>query len=286
MKVVFRASDIGFSPIFDKGALEAIENGIISSANVMVESDSAIESLKKLRDMPWISLEWHRNLWERATLSPKEIPSMVNEDGFFKWGHDKRSPLRNLVKYDEAYNEFVAEVEIFKTYAGRYPVSTWTYTFDNDMEKAFKDVCERYNIKINPYKDPYLPQPKEFENLQYYMIVLHPDMLDSKQRHGYDLMYYDEYDPIEMIKRYPMKNDVDYMIAMHPGFVDHHVATHSSMRLHRIKEYEFAISEKTREWIKKEKIEIVNQKDMLLGTNDYQQHLKEIGSDLYIGNMR
>ena len=73
---------------------------------------------------------------------------------------------------------------------------------------------------------------------------------------------------------------------MHPGFVDYHVATNSSMRLHRIKEYEFAISEKTKQWIKENKIEIVNQKDMLYGTNEYQQHLKEIGSDLYLGNMR
>ena len=286
MKVVFRASDIGFSSIFDEGALEAIEKGIISSANVMVESDSAIESLKKLKNMPWISLEWHRNLWERAALSPKEIPSMVNEYGFFKWGHDKKSVLRDLVRYDEAYNEFEAEVHLFKTYAGRYPITSWTYTFDNELERAFKDVCAKYNIKINPYKDPYLPQPKEFKDLKYYMIVLHPDMLDSKQGHGYDLKYYDEYNPIEMIKNYPMDVNSKYMIAMHPGFVDYHVATNSSMRLHRIKEYEFAISEKTKQWIKENKIEIVNQKDMLYGTNEYQQHLKEIGSDLYLGNMR
>jgi hypothetical protein len=39
-----------------------------------------------------------------------------------------------------------------------------------------------------------------------------------------------------------------------------------------------------KQWIKENRVELINQRDALYGTHEYQQHLKDIGSDLYMGN--
>lgn len=59
----------------------------------------------------------------------------------------------------------------------------------------------------------------------------------------------------------------------------------SRCNLHRCKEHEAAVSEEFKNWIIENHVELINFRDALYGTDEFQQHLKEINSPLWIGNM-
>lgn len=70
-----------------------------------------------------------------------------------------------------------------------------------------------------------------------------------------------------------------------PGYCGDHIMAESTCNLHRCKELEAVTSQELKNWIVENKIELVNQRDVLYGTSQFQDHLKAIGSPLWIGNM-
>ena len=49
-----------------------------------------------------------------------------------------------------------------------------------------------------------------------------------------------------------------------------------------MKDVEALCDERVIQWIIDNRIELVNHRDALYGTNEYQEHLKETGSPLYL----
>jgi predicted glycoside hydrolase/deacetylase ChbG (UPF0249 family) len=79
-----------------------------------------------------------------------------------------------------------------------------------------------------------------------------------------------------------LDSDNTYVTPWHPGYLDEIVASESSMTLARVKDVEFLCSDEFKQWLVTNKVELVNMKDAIFGTRDYQNHLKAIGSPLYI----
>ena len=46
------------------------------------------------------------------------------------------------------------------------------------------------------------------------------------------------------------------------------------------------MSNEFKEWIINNKIELISQRDAIYGTSEFQNHLKEINSPLWIGNYK
>lgn len=51
----------------------------------------------------------------------------------------------------------------------------------------------------------------------------------------------------------------------------------------RIQDVHALCSEELKNWIRENRIELVNFRDALYGTKEYQNHLRNIGSDLFVG---
>ena len=68
--------------------------------------------------------------------------------------------------------------------------------------------------------------------------------------------------------------DKTYIFSRHPGFLDDYVLGESSCTLQRVKDVEALCDDRVKEWIQKNKIELVNQRDALYGLREYQNHLK------------
>lgn len=83
-RLIYRCDDVGYTESYDLGIFKVLEAGIGCSADVMFDAMHAKEALKKLKEMPWVSIGWHRHLWERPVLDAKEVPSLVDEIGRFK----------------------------------------------------------------------------------------------------------------------------------------------------------------------------------------------------------
>ncbi len=86
-----------------------------------------------------------------------------------------------------------------------------------------------------------------------------------------------------------MPNDSIVQQAWHPGWVDYFVYRLGE-RFNRPRARQFTVARcqdvsalcdpRLFNWIRENKIELINTRDALYGTNEYQEHLRDIGSDL------
>lgn len=283
-RLIFRVDDLGYTPGYDAGAERAFEEGVGTSADVMFDSKDCIEILKWLKDRPWLSIGWHRHLWERPVLPAEEVPSLVNEEGRFKWGH-RHQELMQEATYEDARKEFEAEMKLCYEYLGRYPDTAGLRNDDIPLEHAFQDVLDEYGITYNyfvaerKHKNPDIVDEK-YKNLN----IICKDIATGK---GFALEYFNVYEPLKtmMNVQWTEKEEI-YFYGWHPGYCDEYIMRESTCNLHRCKELEAMISPELKDWILANHIELINQRDAIHGTNEYQNHLKVIDSPLYIGNMK
>lgn len=283
-RLVYRADDVGYTEAFDLGMYKAFEEGIATSADVMLDSLHTVEALKWLKDRPWISIGWHRHLWESPVLPPEEVPSLVDEEGRFKWRH-RKSYLMNEATYDDAYREFKAEAELCKLISGRYPdAASYPWGKENELEKAYGDVIEELQIPANFWYDsPRQQGDPKYEHLHFRQWG-GENFVGGPSR-SFELAHFDEYDPYTRNTSVVWENeDQIWRVGGHPGYCDDHIMAESSCNIHRCKDLEACL--KMKQWVIDNKIELINQRDVFYGTSEFQDHLKEINSPLWIGNMK
>lgn len=284
-RLVYRGEDVGYTEAFDLGFYKVVEDGIATAADVMFDAPHAKEALLWLKERPWISVGWHRHLWESPVLPSEEVPSLVDAEGRFKWRHH-RSDLKKEATYEDAYKEFKAEVEFCKQYLGRIPDTADVFDKDLPLEKAFKDVILAYGIPYNlfnrdgkgcnpEYQDKFDLKPVRFKGY------------GESTAHHFDLNRFDQYDPKGSFLAIEWENDQQiWKIGGHPGYLDEHILKESSCTIHRVKDVEVGIDPDLKQWVLENQIELVNLRDVVNGTSEFQDHLKEINSPLWIGNMR
>lgn len=107
----------------------------------------------------------------------------------------------------------------------------------------------------------------------------------------------ERYDPVRYYTEDPdrileLPDDVIFEQSWHPGYVDYFVYKQGDYGPHakeftsvRTEDVAALTSERLRAWIRENKIELINFRDALFGTNEYQNHLRAIDSDLFVGNM-
>ena len=292
-RLIYRCDDVGYTETYDLGIFKVIDAGIGCSADVMFDAEHAKEALEKVKERPWLSVGWHRHLWERPVLPPEEVPSLVNEQGRFKWGH-RHNELMEEATYEDAYKEFKAEMELCYSVLGKYPDVAGTRASDIPLEKAFRDVCNECNIVTNYFVTAANHRPGAIRGGRPQIQATvdekwadrHIISLPIQVGHQFDIRYIDEYKPI-----IPMTNvtwtekEEIFFYGWHPGFTDLHIWQESTCNIHRVIEHEAAVSEAYRNWIIENKVELINFRDALYGTNEMQDHLKEINSPLWVGNM-
>ncbi len=290
-RLIYRCDDVGYTEAYDLGVFKVIDGNIGCSADVMLDSEHVKEALELIKERPWISVGWHRHLWERPVLPASEVPSLVNEEGRFKWGH-RRQDLMKEATYEDAYKEFKAEAELCYSILGKYPdVASYKENSDIELEKAYKDVVEELGIAANYFTlAPRLDRNGSGRRMEATIKPeyesLHIISANAFSKHGYDMEYWNEYNPIETLTALEWSDKEEiYFYGWHPGFVDDHILAESTCSIHRVRELQHALSDEYKNWIISNKIELINFRDALYGTNEFQDHLKEINSPLWIGNM-
>lgn len=302
MKVIFRADDVGYTDTHNLGTWKTIEEGVVTSCDTMLDTPGFKTACEYLKDKPWISIGWHTHFWGRPVLSAAEVPSMVNAEGRFKWRKDRKAA--DEVDYDEAVKELRAQLERCKDWLGRLPDTTGLgaigpggsarraqglgpETHEGPLSRALRTVCDEYGIvygfmggvgyngKVNVPDEKYRAL-----NIQEWIDLSHKH---SKSLNVVDFPFYD---PLGSILEMPIDDSVIYMRSQHPGYLDDYVLTESSCTIPRVKDVEALCSPTLKQWIIANRIELVNHRDALYGTHEYQDHLKEIGSPLWLGNMK
>jgi chitin disaccharide deacetylase len=288
MKMIIRADDVGYTNVTNLGTFEAIERGVVTSADVMLDTPGTQEALERLKEFPWISVGWHTHFWGAPVLAPGEVPSLVEKaTGRFK--QNIRSS--NEVAFEEVLLECCAEINRCIRIFGRAP-DTAEY-MDSTFGQACRQVCDEYGIAYD-FARRDNRQVRVSEKWAHRKILIadpgpaYADVLTDS------IVEFEKYDPVKYYtedRGHLLDHSEDEIVeqSWHPGYLDpysyHHGDYGKNARyftLARIVDVEALCSDRLRDWIKQKKIELVNFRDALYGTREYQNHLRLTGSDLAV----
>lgn len=297
MKLIVRADDVGYTNVCNIGAFETIYNGVTTAADLMLDTPGAVDAMERLKELPWISVGWHGHFWGSPVLDPSAVPTMYNpQTGHFRTDLNRAED----VSYDECIAEMRAQMDRCAKIMGRVPDTGMAHG-ESPFSRAMKDICKEYGIVtdfawqkpfFSPDPDKSFRAPAQFADRKIYMGI----------GGGYAMKYINNNDIKEHVKYDPLPDlfdgsllgevpeDGTGVFVLHPGYVDHYV-THEGDQGPNAPNYlivrpvdVYALcSQEIKNWIKENKIELCSFTDALYGNRKYQNHLRAIGSDLYMG---
>ncbi len=359
-KMVVRADDIGMSKFCNIGSFEAIENGVVTAADVMLDSPGTEDALERLTKFPWLSVGWHTHMWGAPVADPKRVPSLIEKSGEFAGRFRTDLSQAQDVVFEEALLELRAQMERCVKILGKAPDTGGGGRGTAPWGRAMAQVSEQFglignftvnappNAKTKAYSDKYNQRIRDAkaageEWAKYYNLpgaapagapaapaagrggapnapaqappqppaggqgpdpqfaarkIIMPagtfayiDLLtDSigKVEQFYDpVLFYTE-DRVGILDYPP---DYVFAQAWHPGYVDYYTYRLGE-RANRPRAQQFVVGRtqdvaamcdpRLKNWIKQNRIELVSFRDAMYGRSDYQDHLKVIGSDLYM----
>ncbi len=304
MKLVIRGDDVGYSKVCNIGSFEAVENGVVTSMDVMLDTPGTIDALERLRAYPWISVGWHCHFWGSPVLGSNTVPTLYDaaRDGFrtdLYWAED--------VCFDEALAELRAQLELCVRILGRAPdvggsLANSPAAAGSPFSRALQQVHEEFHIVTDfmgtdlggvrlPASDQWSDRQIYIRGLMEYCRPLRTAPLTAA---GWtdSITALMDYDPI----RFYLEDESGLLTqddgsitvhAWHPGYVDYYVyrrGDHSAasycFKDIRTVDVHALCSPEVRGWLRDNRIELINLRDALYGTREYQNHLHAAGSEL------
>lgn len=289
MKLIVRADDFGYTEGYNAGTIKAIEEGIVTSADLMLDTPGAVDAMERIKKYPWISIGWHAHFWGRPVLPPEEVPSMVDETGKFKFR--KQQSLKATCVFEEVLKECHAQMERCIQILGKVPDTAGIQRSGTAFEEARRQICEEYGIAYNFMDKPdakgVIAEAREcYQHLHIYMPNQPASVYQTCYEDSYEVRM--TYDPVQ----YYLKDEGDILkreialTAWHPGYLDDYILQESRLREARIMDIAALCDNRLKEWIIDHHIELINHRDALYGTHEYQNHLRSINSPLYIGGSK
>ena len=295
-KMIIRADDVGYTKVHNLGTWETIDHGMVTAADVMLESPGTVDALEYLKERQWISLGWHTHFWCGPVLPAEQVPSLLIP-GTDRFRHDIQSA--EDMDEDELYAEMQAQLRRCILITGRAPDTTNLAMKDTMFNRVKQRVCDEYGIayrfarktgrgaidKPDPkwaHLNIFVPSPEKAYG------PLETDSI-SAQFENYDPVKYYTEDPDHLLD---LPDDCIVEQSWHPGYVDYFVYKQGEQTPRaklftsiRTQDVAALTSPVLRDWIKAHKIELINFRDALYGTHEYQNHLRAVDSDLYVGSM-
>lgn len=322
-KMVIRVDDVGHSKVCNIGSFTAIDHGLVTAADVMLDSPGTQDALERLKAYPWLSIGWHMHMWGAPVLPAAQVPSLVEKGGEFD-GRFRTDILKAPdVVYEEALAELRAQLQRCARILGRLP-DTGKLGSSSPFGRAIGQVNQEAGI-ASGYATVQPTDPRVLAKIRaarakgeqwatYYPANGFPEtpadprwaprrilQLDGTEAY-YDVLTDSEteleekYDPVLYYTQdragiLKMPSDVITVQAWHPGYVDYYVYRLGE-RMNRPRARQFAVN-RTQDvaalcdarldaWIKANRIELINQRDALFGTREFQNHLHAVGSDVAI----
>lgn len=324
-KLIVRADDIGMSNVYNIGAFEAVENGVVTSADIMLDCPGSVDALERMRAYPWISFGWHMHMWGAPVTEAARVPSLIEKEGEFAGRFRTDLSQAEDVNYDEALLELRAQLDRAVRILGKVPDTGGNTSGTSPWRQAVKKVHDDYGIPyafasqngtsaeyqahIDQARErgeawaqfyPSEPRPATVADERWadrkiwnaagteaYVDLL-TDSISSVEANYDPVLFYTE----DRAGILTAPEDVIFTQSWHPGYVDYNVYRLVE-RVARPRAQQFVVGRvqdaaamtdpRLREWIKANNVELINFRDALYGTADYQNHLRQSGSDLAVG---
>jgi len=116
-QLIVNADDLGLTPGVNRGILRAFQDGIVTSASLLVTGNAFEDAVALARQNPQLDIGLHLALVEeRAVLGPEGLPSLVDEAGLFPRtsGEFLRRAFLGRINWDEVEREIAAQIARFQ----------------------------------------------------------------------------------------------------------------------------------------------------------------------------
>ena len=150
-KLIITADDYGMCDIVDKAIDAGIENGFITTTNVMLNMETLHNAASLRERFPHISVGVHWNVTTGKPLcNPQEIPTLVDKDGnFWSIGEFKRRYSKKLIDSKDLEKELEAQYALFEKTCGK--ADYWNTHENSSLHTksfyVFAKVAQKHGIQ-------------------------------------------------------------------------------------------------------------------------------------------
>jgi predicted glycoside hydrolase/deacetylase ChbG (UPF0249 family) len=264
-ELIINADDMGMAPGINYGIIKAHREGIVTDVSLMVcmpYTEDAVRLLKK--EAPNLSVGVHLCLTSQGNAKPvlpkKEVPSLVDKDGFFP----RRPPIKKIwgfIPYMEFPNFKIEEVEKELAAQVQKALDLGIDITHLDSNEGFHNLNFEY-LKIVIKLAKKLNVPIRWPNPFKLYLLKKEGILTTKYLHytyyGVPKENKEDYF-INFLKK--LKNGVTEFIT-HPAIQDEVLAKLSPSGPAREKELEVMCKKEIKELIKKLNIKLVSFKEL------------------------
>ena len=150
-RILLRADDLGYSRGVNYGIYDAVSKGIVNNVGIMDNMPFAEHGFNLLKNE---DIDWgcHTNITNGKPLcSPDEVPSLVDDNGYFKRSKIYRDNMSNhkpdFVNLEEAIKEVTAQYNRFIELVGHKPAYFEGHAvMSPNFIKALKIVADKEDI--------------------------------------------------------------------------------------------------------------------------------------------
>lgn len=150
-RIIVTADDYGMCDEVDRAIDAGIENGFITTTNVMLNLEALSDAADLRTRYPGLSLGIHWNVTTGKPISDsKTIPSLVDENGvFWSIGNFKKRYSKGLISPTDLEKELEAQYALFEQTCGK--ADYWNTHENSSLHtkafKVFEKVAKRHDIK-------------------------------------------------------------------------------------------------------------------------------------------
>lgn len=247
-KLLLRADDLGYSEAVNYGIEKSIKEGLIRSLGVMVNMPATEHGVNLIKGCD-IALGVHTNICaEKPLTDPSLIPSLVDENGYFKSSKTYRESTEDFVVFEEVILEIEAQYHRFVELFGRKPDYFEGHAVSSaNFFKGLEYVADKYRLKYSGF------------SMGGELITIG----NSKVAFNMESMF-PTYDPFEMLQKMVAQADetVVQLAVFHPGYLDDYMLHHSSLTFPRTKEVVMLTDQTVREWLCEQTVQLIDYRDI------------------------
>ena len=247
-KLLVRADDLGYCEAFNYGLARAVRSGIVRCVGVMPNMEWAEHGVRLL-DGTDVIFTVHANICQGKPITdPKLIPSLVDENGYFKDKSLYREAKEDFVVLDEVVMEVEAQYQRLVELTGKKPFMVEAHAVpSNNFNIALNIVGQRHGLKLMEFVPGRGPKIGNTV-FKFSMDSGNPD-----------------YNPFESLKKaalQPMAEDEAVMMVLHPGFVDEYILNTSYLTTQRALEVAMATNPEVPKWCAENGVQLLTYADL------------------------
>ncbi|MDP2965998.1 MAG: ChbG/HpnK family deacetylase [Pelolinea sp.] len=171
--LIIQADDFGMSRGINRGVIDAFQSGAATSTSLLMVVPFAEEAARLARENPHLPVGLHLSLTNGyPILSPKEIPSLVDQDGALMRRPELILPV---AKSDDIVRELTAQLNRFLQYGLKLSHIDTHHDCINHptVRKFLLDMAEKHSVPIRSLTD--LEAKEEAKRRG----ILNPDWYDT-----------------------------------------------------------------------------------------------------------